>query len=297
MASTPCSIDLDGVLYVEDEPIPGAREAVERLRATGLTLRFVTNTTARSRARDPRQLTRLGFGVGAGELVTPAALAVRPLPRHGHERVALLMNDEVKEDFAALAEADDARTLDRRRPRRRRSATTCSTGRSGSVMDGAELIALQKNRYWLRADGLVARRRPVRGGARVRRRPRGLRRRQAGARVLRRGPPRGRVDAGTAAMIGDDVESDIGGAIVPGWPGSSCAPASSARTPSRAPASTRPRSSTRSPTCRRSWAVDPGTWPAAPDDAGDEQPTRQARARGPLQRRRGAPRRGRCCEV
>jgi ribonucleotide monophosphatase NagD (HAD superfamily) len=42
-------LDLDGVLYVEDEPVPGAAEAVERIRAGGLTLRFVTNTTSHSR--------------------------------------------------------------------------------------------------------------------------------------------------------------------------------------------------------------------------------------------------------
>lgn len=32
-------IDLDGVLYVEDEPIAGAVQAVQRLRAGGLALR------------------------------------------------------------------------------------------------------------------------------------------------------------------------------------------------------------------------------------------------------------------
>jgi hypothetical protein len=44
-------IDLDGVLYVEDEPIAGAVGAVRRLRERGLLLRFVTNTTAHSRDR------------------------------------------------------------------------------------------------------------------------------------------------------------------------------------------------------------------------------------------------------
>jgi phospholysine phosphohistidine inorganic pyrophosphate phosphatase len=73
-------IDLDGVLYVEDEPIPGAAEAVGRLRA-GLALRFVTNTTARSRSHTLDKLTRLGFDVAEDELVTPAALAVSPRDR------------------------------------------------------------------------------------------------------------------------------------------------------------------------------------------------------------------------
>jgi ribonucleotide monophosphatase NagD (HAD superfamily) len=54
-------LDLDGVLYVEDEPVPGAREAVGVLRERGLTLRFVTNTTARARRRILDRLDRLGF--------------------------------------------------------------------------------------------------------------------------------------------------------------------------------------------------------------------------------------------
>ena len=57
-------VDLDGVLYVEEEPIPGGVEAIERLRRSGLTLRFVTNTTAHSRARTLEKLARLGFDVG-----------------------------------------------------------------------------------------------------------------------------------------------------------------------------------------------------------------------------------------
>ena len=54
-------IDLDGVLYVEQEPIAGAVEAVGRLRERGLPLRFVTNTTAHSRDRTLHKLARLGL--------------------------------------------------------------------------------------------------------------------------------------------------------------------------------------------------------------------------------------------
>ena len=46
-------LDLDGVLYVEQALVPGARDAVERLRSLSLTLRFVTNTTSHSRAETP----------------------------------------------------------------------------------------------------------------------------------------------------------------------------------------------------------------------------------------------------
>ena len=57
-------LDLDGVLYVEDEPVRGAVQAVERMRAAGLTLRFVTNTTSQSRAATLEKLSALGFERG-----------------------------------------------------------------------------------------------------------------------------------------------------------------------------------------------------------------------------------------
>ena len=38
-------IDLAGVLHVGDQAIPGAVDALARLRAAGIPLRFLTNTT------------------------------------------------------------------------------------------------------------------------------------------------------------------------------------------------------------------------------------------------------------
>ena len=50
-------LDLDGVLYVEDEPVAGARDAVEALRAGGLTLRAAVR---RANAVAALSVTRLG---------------------------------------------------------------------------------------------------------------------------------------------------------------------------------------------------------------------------------------------
>ena len=42
--------------------------------------------------------------------MTPAALARRRCEERGHESVALIMNEDVKDDFAELREVGDART-------------------------------------------------------------------------------------------------------------------------------------------------------------------------------------------
>jgi HAD superfamily hydrolase (TIGR01458 family) len=209
-------IDLDGVLYVEDEPIPGAVAAVERLRASDVALRFVTNTTARSRDTTLAKLARLGLPVADNELITPAALAVGHCLERGHRRVALIMNEEVKRDFAELEETEE-------------HCEAVIIGDLGTafgydvlnrafreVMDGAELIALQKNRYWLRADGLSLDVGPFVAAIEF----------ATGREAYVVGKPaRGFFDQAladlglspsAAAMVGDDIESDIGGALAAG---------------------------------------------------------------------------------
>jgi len=212
-------LDLDGVLYVEDEPVPGARDAVAALREHGLGLRFVTNTTSRPRRRILERLHRLGFAVAPDELATPAALAVRRCLDRGHSRVALLMDDAVKEDFAQLEEVD-------------RGADAVIVGDLGTawgyeplnrafrlLMDGAELIALQKNRYWLTPSGLSLDVGPFVAALEF-----------ATARdAIVVGKPALAffatvlstlgIPAERAAMVGDDVESDVGGALAAGLAG------------------------------------------------------------------------------
>ena len=63
-------IDIDGVLTVSWKPLPGAVAALGRLRAAGVPLALVTNTTSRTRASIADTLAEAGFPVTAGDILT-----------------------------------------------------------------------------------------------------------------------------------------------------------------------------------------------------------------------------------
>ena len=63
-------LDLDGTLYTGDAAIRGAPEALDRLRASGVPFRLVTNTTSRSRAMLVERLRGYGFAAEPGEIFT-----------------------------------------------------------------------------------------------------------------------------------------------------------------------------------------------------------------------------------
>jgi len=62
--------DLDGCVYVGDEPTPGAVEALAALRAAGKGIAFVTNEGRRSGEEFVRKLWGLGFRASLEEVVT-----------------------------------------------------------------------------------------------------------------------------------------------------------------------------------------------------------------------------------
>ena len=70
-------IDIDGVLCLGDVPLPGALAALDLLRQRGVGLRFVTNTTRRTRTDIVRDLSAMGFDIALHEVVSGAISARR----------------------------------------------------------------------------------------------------------------------------------------------------------------------------------------------------------------------------
>jgi len=207
------------VVYVQDAAVPGAAEALERLRADGIPIRLVTNTTMRPRRSILERLDRLGLEADPNELITPATLAAGRCAEAGYDSVSLVVLDELREDLEGLEPRGE-------------SVDAVIVGDLGEgwdyevlnrafrqVMDGAALIALQKNRYWETAEGLSLDAGPFVAALEY----------ASGREAEVVGKPSPAffelalgelgVPAERAAMVGDDVEADVGGAIDAGLAG------------------------------------------------------------------------------
>jgi HAD superfamily hydrolase (TIGR01458 family) len=207
-------LDLDGVLHVGDEPIPGAIEALAELRRLSNGLRMVTNTTSRSRAEVASRLQAMGFEASADEMLTPAAMAVQYCASHEIGEVALYVSDSLREDLADLKEAPADKTPDvvvfGDIGDRYNNATMNEI--FGLLMDGAKLMSLQHNRYWQHSGGLE-----LDVGAWA-----AALEYATGRTAITVGKPSNEffnaalvslgVAADDAVMVGDDIEADVNGA-------------------------------------------------------------------------------------
>jgi HAD superfamily hydrolase (TIGR01458 family) len=212
-------LDLSGVVYVQDEAVPGAAEALQRLRSADLQIRLVTNTTMRPKRSILERLGRLGIAADPSELLTPATLAANRCAEAGYESVSLVVLDDLREDLEGVPEGDgkvDAVIVGDLGDRWDYQVLNAAFRQ---LMDGAALIALQRNRYWETAEGLSLDAGPfvaaleyaIGRGAEVVGKPSEsffeLALRDLG------------VGAERAAMVGDDVEADVGGAMDSGLAG------------------------------------------------------------------------------
>jgi HAD superfamily hydrolase (TIGR01458 family) len=151
-------LDLDGTLYEKGEPIPGAAEAVIRLRSAGHTLRFFTNTDSKATDALLDRLRGLGFAIGADELFTPVVAARRILGGTRAPRALLLVSAAVAGELGTVCDVLPLEQADQA------SHVIIGDYRDGlsypaldaayqAVHGGAQLVALQTGRYFRAQDG------------------------------------------------------------------------------------------------------------------------------------------------
>ena len=147
-------IDMDGTLYFKGEPCPGAIETVNDLRREKYQLRFLTNTTAKTPKMLHEQLQTLGFDIREDEIFNATYACLQYLRSQSGASCHFMVDDAVKAFFKEIPVDDDAPDF-------------VVVGDYGEgfdfnalnhafrlLMNGAELIALQKNLYWFSSEGM-----------------------------------------------------------------------------------------------------------------------------------------------
>lgn len=145
-------IDLSGTLHIEDMAVPGAQEALARLRQTSVAIKFVTNTTKESKRHLLERLQRLSFDVQEKEIFTSLTAARHLLEQRQH-RPLLLVDDSALEDFTGIDTSEPNAVVIGLAPEHFNYQAMNKAFRM--ILDGAPLIAIHKARYYKRKDGLA----------------------------------------------------------------------------------------------------------------------------------------------
>ncbi|HWV15641.1 MAG TPA: TIGR01458 family HAD-type hydrolase [Cellvibrio sp.] len=217
-------LDLDGTLYIGHEAIAGAIAAIVQLRERNIPLRFLTNTTTKSHSQLLAQLRGLGFALAGEELISAPAAArlelhslqqslARPL------RIWPVVADSIKADFSEFAWDEQSPDYIVLGDIGERWDLDLINRLFNAMHSGAELIALHKNRFWQTGQGLNADIGFFVAGleyvcsktARVMGKP--------NADFFQRVLDSAGVSASDALMVGDDIDSDVGGAQQAGMRG------------------------------------------------------------------------------
>lgn len=95
-------LDLDGVFYIGDAPLPGGADVVAWLDQQHIPYRFLTNTTSRPRAAIVDKLRGMGIATTEDQLLTPVVMAGDLLRRRGLRHPALFVPDATAAELADL---------------------------------------------------------------------------------------------------------------------------------------------------------------------------------------------------
>lgn len=205
-------LDLDGTIFVGDRLVPGAADAVATLRRGGLPVRFGTNTTRMSRAALVEHLRGMGIELDPEEVLTAPLAAAAWVEKKGLWSLSLFVPEATHVDFAHF-------TIDDTSPQ---AVIVGDLGRGWDfarlnraflhIMDGAELVALQRNRYWDAGQGLTLDAGPFVTGLEYATGREAVVVGKPSPEFFRAAADSMGVDLHDMAVVGDDIDTDIAGA-------------------------------------------------------------------------------------
>jgi HAD superfamily hydrolase (TIGR01458 family) len=211
--------DLDGVLYVGAQVIAGAIDAIAEIKQRGYRCRFITNTSTLSSASLHKKLIGLGFDIAEHEIISATRAALIHLQQFDDPVCHLLLADDVRQDFRHFRQSDS-------------KADFVIVGDIGEtwtypllnnvfnlLIGGAELIAIHKNRFWQTERGLQLDIGAFVSGLEYASRKQATIIGKPSPDFFRAALSELGLPPEQAAIVGDDIDSDIGGGQAAGLTG------------------------------------------------------------------------------
>jgi HAD superfamily hydrolase (TIGR01458 family) len=216
MTITSALLDIDGTLMARGRPVPGAAPALAWLGERGIGVRLLTNIDSRTPGTVCRELADAGIEVDQACVFTPVVAALRFLEQQPSSRCHLLMSDELRALFAAHDAGEGEAGYVLLGDCREIAGYAPLNAAFRRLRDGAQLLALQRGRFFLAADGVS-----LDTGAFV-----ALLEYASGQTARSFGKPSPDFFAmaladlgcapGEAVVVGDDVTTDVAGAVAIG---------------------------------------------------------------------------------
>ena len=207
-------LDLDGTIFQGGALIPGALETLLFLQNAQIPHRFITNATRMTKKKLVLMLGDMGLSVSLDDIFSAPHAASIYCQNKGYKKILLAVPDrEMEEDFSNFQLVDN-------------NPDAIVLGDMGAgftfnlindlfnyILDGSELVAMHKNRFWKSVDGYL-----LDLGAFV-----SALEYASGRPASVMGKPNSNLfflasrewnlPAEKILMVGDDIEADIGGAL------------------------------------------------------------------------------------
>ncbi|WP_000971815.1 TIGR01458 family HAD-type hydrolase [Leptospira interrogans] len=205
-------LDLDGVLYTGNTALPGASEAISYLKKNHIPYLFLTNTTTKSRKELSEFLNDLGIPAEEEKILNSPRAAGEYIRETGNPKTFFVIKKEIQDDLKEI-------NLESNTPE---AVLVGDIGKEWNyqilneifqkVKNGARLIALHKGKFWQTKEGLMLDIGAFVSGIEY----------ATGIKAEIIGKPSGAffnaalkmisAEASHTIMIGDDLNSDVGGA-------------------------------------------------------------------------------------
>ncbi|WP_061248129.1 TIGR01458 family HAD-type hydrolase [Leptospira alstonii] len=209
-------LDLDGVLHTGNSVLPGAREAVSYLKKNHIPYLFLTNTTTKSRKGLTEFLNDLGIPAEEERILNSPRAAREYIRETGNPKTFMVIREEVKKDLEEIESEFETPEAVLIGDIGKEWNYTILNDIFQKVKNGARLIALHKGKFWQTKEGLM-----LDIGAFV-----SAIEYATGVKAEIIGKPSSAffnvglrmisAEASRTIMVGDDLDSDVGGAQICG---------------------------------------------------------------------------------